>query len=376
MINILIYLISIALNGGEVDQHNLKDVDFNQMYKVSKFHNLSAMVYMVLEDCHHIPIEIQKQWEEDKNKSIRKIMLLDAERSILCNFMEKSDIWHIPLKGCIIKDIYPKIGMREMADNDILYDPIYQDTMKKFMVSRDYSAIVGKGVHDAYYKPPIYNIELHTSLFGIGAPKEIVNYYKNIKDKLIKDDDSQYAYHFTDEDFYVYLVAHAFKHYNNGGMGIRYLVDCFVYLREKTKLDWHYIEIQLEKTALTTFENQCRVLSKKLFETPRITMELSEKEQTMLSYFYGAGTYGTIENYMHNEMKKIQGNKGNITNATKMQYYFRRIFPKYEWFKSSHPFLYKNKYFIPIFCVYRLGKNIILKSKKIKKEIRIINRMI
>lgn len=32
----------------------------------------------------------------------------------------------MPLKGILLKEMYPKIGMLQMADNDILYDKQYR----------------------------------------------------------------------------------------------------------------------------------------------------------------------------------------------------------------------------------------------------------
>ena len=40
--------------------------------------------------------------------------------------------------------------------------------------------------------------------------------------------------HFTDEDFYVFIVAHEYKHFADlGGTGIRNLVDRYVYLNTR-----------------------------------------------------------------------------------------------------------------------------------------------
>lgn len=67
----------------------------------------------------------------------------------------------MPLKGSILKDWYPKFGMREMADNDILFDASKRKEVKAIFQGRGYTVKeYDKSNHDAYEKPPIYNFEI------------------------------------------------------------------------------------------------------------------------------------------------------------------------------------------------------------------------
>lgn len=64
------------------------------------------------------------------------------------------DMLYLPLKGIIMKDYYPSVGMRQMSDNDILFDADAWERMEKHMISEGYKAEhVGKGNHDVYHKP-------------------------------------------------------------------------------------------------------------------------------------------------------------------------------------------------------------------------------
>ena len=63
------------------------------------------------------------------------------------------DMLYLPLKGIIMKDYYPSVGMRQMSDNDILFDADAWERMEKHMISEGYKAeYVGKGNHDFYLK--------------------------------------------------------------------------------------------------------------------------------------------------------------------------------------------------------------------------------
>ncbi|MGM9664494.1 MAG: nucleotidyltransferase family protein, partial [Eubacteriales bacterium] len=245
----MLYLAACAINGIVPDAEN---IDLDKLYMASKFHSLTVISAMALESAG---IALPDKWREERAKSIRKDILLDAERAQILEYFEQNGIWYMPLKGIIMKDMYPKSGMRQMADNDILYDSSFQMQVKEYMESRGYQTkSVGKGAHDTYHKLPVYNFELHTKLYREQSDKTTHDYYTDVKSRLIKDNDNEYGYHFTDEDFYIFMTVHEYKHYSGGGTGLRSLLDCFVYLRAKgDKLDRNYIDGELDKLGLGEF---------------------------------------------------------------------------------------------------------------------------
>lgn len=379
----IMYLSACALNDEIPNSEALKSTDFERLFELANFHSISAIICTALEkggflsETYMSSKEIAK-WKYAKDVFIRKNILLDAERRKICKFMEIKGIWYMPLKGVILKELYPKIGMRQMADNDILYDVEYQDDIKKYMISNGYKAEnVGKGVHDSYTKKPLYNFEMHRVLFCNAHNPIWVSYYENVKTRLIKDSDNNFGYHFTDEDFYIYILAHAFKHYDGGGTGFRVLLDIYVYIKSKADvLDWNYINNELKKLEIAEFESQCRSLSEKLLSNPRSFNEikLSEDERKVLLYISSSGTYGTIKNRATKDINKIklEGSIDDIEVA-KRKYYFQRIFPNMQWYKKHKPFLYKHKWLIPFFLPYRTMRALVLRRDKIKSEIRTVN---
>lgn len=382
-IKTIMYLSACALNNEKPNADILKSTDFEKLFKLANFHSMTAIICMALEsggllsEDYMLPKEIAK-WKRSKDIFIRKNMLLDAERKEICKFMESKGIWYMPLKGVILKELYPKIGMRQMADNDILYDVKYQDDIKKYMISNGYKAEnVGKGAHDSYTKKPLYNFEMHRVLFCAAHNPIWVSYYEDVKNRLVKDSDSNFGYHFTDEDFYIYILAHAFKHYDGGGTGFRILLDVYVYMKSKANsLDWNYINNELKKLEIAEFESQCRSLSEKLLSNPRSFNEikLSEDERKVLLYISGSGTYGTIKNKATKDINKIKSER-NIAdiNVAKRKYYFQRLFPDMQWYKMHKPFIYKHRWLIPFFVPYRAARGLILRGDKIKSEIRTVN---
>jgi hypothetical protein len=378
----LLYLTACALHGTPPDGSYVSGMDLQKLYHLCHFHTMTAIVCAALENTSAFAAaspELQKKWKDEKNKAIRKNIMLDAERSKLFAWMEQQGIWHMPLKGSILKDLYPQVGMRQMADNDILYDKNFQMTVKDYMQSHGYEAIsVGKGNHDVYEKPPVYNFELHTALFGPEHAPAWISYYANVKQRLLKDEGKSYAYHFRDEDFYVYLLAHAFKHYDSNGTGLRSLLDIYVFVWKKgSTLDWEYIRQEEEKLGIAEFEQQCRALSQKLFEKPDAHYErqLSKDEQEMLIDFSGSGVYGTTFNRIKKSLEKLQPDGAPITRKTRILYCWQRLFPNMNWFKANVPFCYRHKWSIPFFWVYRFLRGVLFRGKKLRREMQSVQKI-
>lgn len=364
----LIYLCSCAANGIKPDEEKVREMDLEQLYKTAKFHSLTAITAIALESAG----VKDKEFCQAKEKSIRKNMLLDIEREKLCAYLERNKIWYMPLKGSILKDFYPKYGMRQMADNDILFDSQYRKIVKEYFVSNNYDVIsYDKGNHDVYEKLPILNFEMHTSLFYKPHDEKWQEYYKNIKTKLGKDDDNSYGYHFTDEDFYIYITTHEYKHYSESGTGLRSLLDCYVYMQKKSDfLDWNYIETECEKLGIADFERQSRELAVKTFSAS-VNTELPEIDKQMLEYYLTSGTYGTLENAVKVKRKKYVEKTGKTSN---LSYIINRLFPDKEWYEAYKPFYNRHLYFKPFFAMYRLFRGVFFRRKVISSELKVIRK--
>ncbi len=372
----MLYISTCGIHQTLPKQKRLESLDLEELYKVSCFHSLEALVGMTLKNAG---VSLAKGWEDDISKAIRKNILFDAERTKILAFMENKGIWYMPLKGVILKEFYPAIGMRQMSDNDILFDREYADVMKSYMEDNGYEAKTVKvGNVDEYIKPPVYNFELHRALYGSGHGEWSV-YYADVKERLIQNEGSEYGYHFTDEDFYVYILSHEYKHYSGGGTGLRSLLDVYIYLNEKEdNLDFSYIQKECEALGISEFEEQGRKLAKKVFskdilETQEndICQLLSEKENEMLEYFLTSGVYGTTERDIKNKIGKFKKKTGS---SSRFRYMWNRIFFDIEVYKDYYPFFYKHKWLVPVAWIYRIICMIFSKKRRntVLKEVQVV----
>ena len=128
----MIYLLSCGANNVIPEQAFIKEMELETIFQISCAHSLEAFIGMTLKNAG---IVLPKEWNERILKAIRKVMLFNIERKKLFAFMEENGIWYLPLKGIVLKEYYPAIGMRQMADNDILFDAAFGDEVQNYMNS-------------------------------------------------------------------------------------------------------------------------------------------------------------------------------------------------------------------------------------------------
>ncbi len=351
----MLYLAECALKSIRPDEEKVKSMDMEAIYKLSKNHSLEAIVYMGAEP--FLTGELCEKWRDEKEAAVYKTLLLDVERKNILDFLEKSGIWYMPLKGIIIKELYPKPGMRQMADNDILYDARDQNELYKYMTARGYCGTVGNSHHDIYKKEPLYNYEMHTVLFDKLSNERVHRYFFD-ESRMKPMDGTKFGRKFSDEDFYIYVTAHEYKHFRLSGTGLRALLDEYVYIKNK-KLDFRYIEGEMKKLGMADYEKRKRIIAEKLFETHE---PLSKEEEDMIFYMTSSGTYGTVGNHVVNQMRD--------KNETRLMHYLHRIFPTAEYMCASYPFLERHKYLIPFGYPFRMVHRFINGSKRITAEMR------
>lgn len=357
-------LISAWLHGQPLD---LPGLDFEALARAAQRHSLSAAVCFALERtglASRCPGETMERLRKAKLASIRKSMLMDAERARLLAFLEQAGIWYAPLKGIVLNGCYPELGAREFSDNDILFDAERWRAVRDFMKRRGYQAKeIGHGAHDAYWKPPLYSFEMHRVLFADdfrgGFLSACAAYYANPRRRLLKDAGNAFGYHFSDEDFYVHVAAHAFKHFHVDGTGIRALLDLYLYRARKPALDEACIARALEALGIAEYEARCRSLARKLFDFPSRLDELDEAERSLLDAMEGAGTYGTLERHVRSEMEFMR-REGAVQDGAraKFRYVWRRLFPELRWYRTEAPLVYRHRWLLPFFWLYRLFRGV------------------
>ena len=359
-VNDMIYLIYCVINNHIPDTDKINNINPENLYLISKNHMLTAITAVALESAG-LKFE---NFTQAKGKACRKNATLDIERAALFKYFDSENIWYVPLKGAVLKDYYPEFGMREMSDNDILFDSSYREQAKKYFETNGYETKkYGSSNHDIYLKKPVSNFEMHVELFEESYAEkypEIREYYKNVQKRLIKNDTGS-GCHFSNEDFYIYIITHAYKHYSIGGTGLRSLLDIYVFMKKfGDTLKTEYIETELQKMKIAEYERSSRHLAMNLFGKNK----LADEDREMFEYIVFSGAYGTKEHIVKNRMDRF--------NGSKLRYVFYKIFPPVSKLKKRYPVFFKHKILLPFLPFYRLFRAFTVKRERAKTEIKLL----
>lgn len=387
----MLYLVQCGIHSVVPDPDRVAGMDLEKVYARSKSQSLEALTCMALESLLESDPQIQipdqnqvlSKWKNAKNKAIAKNLMMDAAREQLFAFLEEQGIWHVALKGAVLCHMYPKYGMRQMADNDILFDPFFRQEVHDWFVEQGYEVeSFQENAHDVYLKQPVYNFEMHTALFYEGEPPQLIRYYQNVKDRLVQEPGTSFEYRMTDEDFYLYIVAHEYKHYVNRGTGLRSLLDLYLCSKAKNNMNHRYLEEELGKTGLLAFEHEMSELANKICasmpDSKTLAEALSEREQVILKNLMSGDTYGAMETYWNNQVRKLQSDGGKISAGVKLSYLLRRIYPGREymetWSQEYAPYLFRHRWLMPAAPVWRMIKRGIEKKKQVKEELDVVKK--
>ena len=408
----MIYLVSFGINSKCkpdekcLERYRTNEENRKELFRMSAKHFIDALTGMTLKQAG---VVLPKYWEERMVKAVRKVILFDAERKKLCAWMDSEHIWYLPLKGIVLKEYYPSIGMRQMSDNDILFDADAWERVEKHMLSEGYETeSVGRRHHDVYRKAPVYNFEMHRSLYSKRDNERWVEYYSDIKNRLLSDQsevvcnavhgasenttanqtesanggNSSCGYHMSDEDFYIYITSHAYKHYSKSGTGIRTLLDFYAYLKAKEEsLDFDYIRTECRKLGIRDFEKRSRRLCWKVFSSQQIydrvafEQSLSADEMEMLKYYLSSGVYGTFERMVESRIEKQKKTYGS-GKLSKLTYYWHRVFPGMDLYEK-YPLLVKHRFLIPAYWFYRIVRLLFSKKRRnhMLREVKIVKKV-
>ncbi|MGN0161970.1 MAG: nucleotidyltransferase family protein, partial [Candidatus Ornithomonoglobus sp.] len=107
-----IKLIRYVLNGDVPELP--ENVDFEKLFAFGRSHGVENMLYVGLRDLKiNVPTEIMKQFRTAYEIQIMVEATQALEYECLCEIFEEADIDFLPLKGIVIRNLYPMPDYRK-----------------------------------------------------------------------------------------------------------------------------------------------------------------------------------------------------------------------------------------------------------------------
>ncbi len=356
--NDVITLVKSAITG---EKYNLSEnFNLDEILKVAKRHSVIPMIYYgalncgvdsnsvqmqktFLDVCAHIAYNEKQMWEIAN----------------LFEVFDREKVAYIPLKGTILKPLYPKSEMRSMSDADILIKTNEHKKIKDIMLELGYNLKV-ESDHEFVWNKGNVHIELHKRLI----PSYNKDYYAYYGDgwrlaKLGKDA----KYYMDDEDHMIYIFTHFAKHYREAGIGIRHFVDLWIYQLNHSNMDEKYIKSELKKLQLYDFYENIQSTISFWFGNG----EATEKALFITETILNSSLYGNKDTYLINTAIKLY-NEGQGSGVVKRKKYIKFLFLPYNLMCQKYPFLKKLPFLLPFMWIYRIFEAVFFKRERIKKH--------
>lgn len=333
----LLTLLKTALNGGEPPEKP-EGIDFAEVFRLARFHDVANTAFYAVEKLKNPPNEaLRKEWGEVRDRAIVKDLIQQEEFGEISRMFTEAGIRHVPLKGLLLKHDYPQSDFRLMTDLDILIDEHERKKAREIMLGLGYHSEESDCVEDTYYKEPVMNVELHYSLLLDGFSDDYGRLFGNPWENVTESGEMKRE--FREDYFFAYVLAHAMKHYENSGTGIRSFMDFYIFQRKSPEAVSSALAMFREPRTKKLAED-CVKLSELWFGEGTDDGSLAEMEAFVLS----SGTYGTFMN----------GTEYRIKNKGKAAYLRELIFPPLPMMRNYFPVLRKAPILLPFCWIVRI----------------------
>ncbi len=351
-IDYLLTLLNSAIKGTDAPEGD--GVDFDRLLKLAREQQVYTTVLPVLEKSGALSEEQKKEWNNHRLSELKKTITVDSERAIICEELDREKIKYMFLKGLNIRDYYPKSSMRQMSDNDILYDETRRDDLCRIMKKLGYYIGASGGISDDFYKKPYATFEFHRTLFN---PEEefCPEFDPWVNAKPCSKDSSRYL--MSKEDNYIYAIGHMYKHYYCiDGCGVRFICDLYLLTHSGDELDFDYINKTLSDFGISDFNKTALELAEAIFEDK----EPGESAKELLDFLFEGGVFGKSSYDIDKELEKYGSKSGFILH---------RVFPGVEDMKREYRILEEKPLLLPAYYVYRLFDKYKHNRKYMKRDI-------
>lgn len=341
---LLLAVLRAELTGNELTNEQkagLTEDVLPELFKLADRHDLAHIIAGYVTG--HDVVKSEKVLEKLKQNQIKAVFHNEQMKhtlDLICETFEKQGIMYIPLKGSVLKEFYPKDGMRTSCDIDVLIKENDIDVSVKALQKQGFT-VVKRNYHDvSLLSESKILLELH---FNVKENHENLD--------LVLKDAWEYAeleaghrHKFSEEFFVFHILSHMAHHFIGGGCGLRSLMDLWV-MKHKMGIDFLKAEELLKKAGIFKFAETVSRLSEACFGD----MPHDKYTKSMLIFIVNGGVFGNVEN------KAKYDKTGGETSA---KYVLRRVFPSIELLQKRYTVLEKAPFLLPVFWVVRIVKNI------------------
>ena len=248
--------------------------------------------------------------------------------------LETLKCYHLFMKGTVTKKRYDIPFYRSMGDIDFLYQESQHNQVKRALLENGFTGYAEGRKNDFYFCKPYVCVEAHRQL--VPSDSSYYSYCSRVWQRAHAASGCQYCFEMSLEDELIFNIIHLAIHFLEGGAGIRFILDVFIYNRYQMRTQ--YIERELEELDLLEFYHNILDLANSWFGD-RPGTEISER---IGQFVLNNSTFGTVKN-----------SSSLAVRDGRLRYIRKMAFPSFNEMSSIYPWLRKRKYLLPIAWIIR-----------------------
>lgn len=235
-------------------------------------------------------IQAQLQKAEDLALGVEAAQFIALGQ--LFTLCERRGISCAPLKGSVLRELYPLPHLRTMGDIDLLIAPFDPRENRRMMAElgfapddkmiRDPSEY--DVVTDNYSLPPFLVVELHKTLSAANTPVAIREAFCDALKTAEPLEGYSLIKRFSAQGNFLHLMSHLHKHYTEDSVGVRMLLDIWLFHSAYgSQLDWNVLNERLAHMGILDFCTEILRLCHALFSYGEEHILTPEQERIFLA---------------------------------------------------------------------------------------------
>ena len=355
------------------------EIDFKLLCHIAGRSSLNGFLYDGFKRaCYEVSPEILNMSLDTRNRVMAREAVQEVEIQRIFQKFEDAEIYCIPMKGYLLKNLYPQPYMRLSVDVDLLCDPGQMKQVEQIMYSLQYTLKHRAECHDVYTKAPNLTVEMHSKLFR--TPSDWNRFPPQAWNRAVPYQNYRYIRQFTLEDCYCYTLMHTGKHLRMAGIGLHSALDQFLFLVQYAdRMDWAQVQACLKRFRLEKLHQYLLELGPALFPESKtkisffqtLTYQCDPKDlMALCAYLFRSGAGGTVQNIVNFQlMRKPQKDDSFFAH---IKYMFSRAFPSRKRMECLFPKLEKTPLLLQVFWCIRLIQTVSCRSKYLTAEMKAV----
>lgn len=350
------------------------EVDWSYLVQLAKEHNLLPVF---LEAAVKHPSYIARSEYTTEMGIALSIVAAQAKRTTaflkLYEEFAKEGIYPIVMKGLICRELYGRFcDHRPSGDEDILIRPAEYWRAKDVLIANGYVTEWDSETEEqlqwlqevSYIHPTEkLHIELHLNPMGRqnNANSHMSDYFDNVFENYREVEIQEIKIRtMNHQEHLLFLILHAFRHFTEGGFGIRQMLDILLYQeRYGAEIDLKRLHETLKSFRADAFWADVLHVGNSYFGFKLPVLQTPNCPQELLEDMIRCGAFGNstqAERTAARATRLAAGNYLKNKNSNSVVMIWKAIFPSKAYLLYYAPYLEEKPWLLPVAWIKRWGR--------------------